>query len=130
MTEQKKTFRYHLLFILSFIPLLVQGIIYINIGNIYPLSIGFLLIGFLLYYLKRNTSKAIKTWSILLICFGFVRILLHALMHIDSGGIPSAIYYQFNFWYGLKSVLYVVLGGFLYRKRKHISIIKIYIRSK
>lgn len=112
-----------MLYLLSFLPLAIQGMTHILIGNIYPLGIGLLLIGFLIYLSKTNPSKAIKIWSILLIGFGTVRVALHLLMYIDAGGVPSAIYYQFNFWYGLKSMLYIILGIFLYRKRKDISIL-------
>ena len=112
------------LLILSMLLLLIKGLVYIFIGVIYPLGIGLLLLLPLLYgYLKggKKIQKAVKYWSVLVICYGLIRILLNAFIYVDDSGVPSGAYYQFTVWYGLKSISYVILGIYLFIQRKEIS---------
>ena len=112
------------LLILSMLLLLIKGLVYIFIGVIYPLGIGLLLLLPLLYgYLKggKKLQKAVKYWSVLVICYGLIRILLNVFIYADDSGVPSGAYYQFTVWYGLKSISYVILGVYLFIQRKEIS---------
>ena len=112
---------YEQLLLLSFILILIKGFTYLFLGVYYPLLIALLLLlPFLYTYFKRGFKfqRAIKYWSILVICYGMVRILLHIITRFNSDGVPSGAYYQFTIWYGIKSILYVTLGVVLLRKRK------------
>lgn len=114
---------YELLLVLSFILILIKDFEYVFIGILYPLVISAILLSPFVYcyFKKRCTiSKTIKYWSILILCYGLVRILLNTIIYIDSRGIPSEAYYQFTLKYSIISILYVVLGVTLFRKRKHI----------
>ncbi len=124
MISIKRTNRFVLLLFLSFIPFTVQVVTYLFIGNIYPLLLAMVLVTPFVYFLKKksNTPKAVKYWSLLIICYGTVRLLLHLLCHLDSSGIPSGVYYQFTIWYAIKSVLYIILGWFLFTKRKYLEL--------
>ena len=112
------------LLILSILLLLIKGLTYIFIGIIYPLGIGLLLLLPLLYgYLKggKKLQKAVKYWSILVICYGLIRILLNIFIHVDGGGVPSGAFYQFTIWYGLKSISYAILGIYLLVQRRQVA---------
>jgi len=114
---------YELLLLLSFAFILAKDFEYLFIGIYYPLVIVVLLLSPFLYgYFKTqyNFSKTIKYWGILVLCYGLIRVLLNIIVHINSSGVPSGAYYQFTIWYGLKSVLYVLLGLVLFLKRKSI----------
>ncbi|MCC1483533.1 hypothetical protein [Winogradskyella immobilis] len=114
---------YDLLLILSFMLILIKGLEYVFIGILYPLVISAILLSPFVYcyFKKRCTiSKTIKYWSLLILCYGVVRILLNTIIYIDSRGIPSEAYYQFTLKYSIISILYVVIGVTLFRKRKHI----------
>ena len=114
---------HELLLVLSFILILIKGFEYVFIGILYPLVISIILLSPFIYcYFKKqcNLSKIIKYWSILILCYGVVRILLNTIISIDSSGVPSEAYYQFTLKYSIISILYVVLGVTLFRKRKHI----------
>ena len=68
---------YEKAFVFSFIPLLIKMFNYLFIGIVYPLLIGALLLSPFLYcYLKPNSNfqKAIKYWSIMILCYGILRI--------------------------------------------------------
>ncbi len=112
------------LLLLSMLLLLIKGLVYIFIGVIYPLGIGLLLLLPLLYgYLKggEKFQKAVKYWSVLVICYGLIRILLNVFIYVDDSGVPSGAYYQFTVWYGLKSISYVILGIYLLVQRKQVT---------
>ena len=112
------------LLLLSMLLLLIKGLVYIFIGVIYPLGIGLLLLLPLLYgYLKggKKFQKAVKYWSVLVICYGLIRILLNVFIYVDDSGVPSGAYYQFTVWYGLKSISYVILGIYLLVQRKQVT---------
>lgn len=112
---------YETLLIVSFIPSIIKSITYLLVGILYPLLILTLLTSpFLYIYLKRKnyTSKLIKYWSILLIGYGLLRIVLYTLILIKPSGVPSGAFYQFTFWYTFKSVFYILLGICLLSKRK------------
>ena len=114
---------YELLLTLSLMLILIKGLTYLLIGIIYPLLISLALLSPFIYcYFKKRCklSKTIKYWSILILCYGIVRILLNSIIYIDSSGVPSEAYYQFTLWYGIKSLLYIALGIVLLLKRKHI----------
>ncbi len=114
---------YELLLVLSFILILIKGLEYLFIGIIYPLLISILLLfPFVYRYFKPqfNFRKTIKYWSVLVLSYGLIRVLLHLIISINSDGVPSGAYYQFTLWYGLKSVFYVLVGIVLFLKRKHI----------
>jgi len=114
---------YELLLLLSFVLIVIKGFEYLFIGIVYPLLIAILLlIPFIYGYFKPqfNFQKAIKYWGILVFCYGLTRILMNLFVIVAPSGVPSGAYYQFTFWYGLKSVLYVLLGLVLFLKRKSI----------
>ena len=95
---------YELLLISSLVLILIKGLTYLLIGIIYPLLISLALLGPFIYcYLKRqcNISRTIKYWSVLVTCYGIVRILLHVIISINSDGVPSGAYYQFTWWLSL-----------------------------
>ncbi|AXT19632.1 hypothetical protein D7030_09800 [Flavobacteriaceae bacterium AU392] len=115
---------YEILLVLSFVLIIIKSMEYLFIGIFYPLIIIILLLSPFIYIAfgaKCNFQKALKYWSILIICYGTIRVLLHVLTFIESKGIPSAAYYQFTLWYGLKSMIYIVLGSVLLLKRKYIT---------
>lgn len=120
--DKIKSFSLHeTLLVLSFVLIIIKSIEYLFIGVFYPLLISLLLLSPFIYCFfkeKCNLRKIIKYWSILIICYGTIRVLLHVLTFIDSGGIPSSAYYQFTLWYGIKSILYISLGVILLLKRK------------
>ena len=114
---------YELLLIVSFILILIKGLEYLLIGLIYPLLITLLVLSPFIYsYFKsqNNLQKTIKYWSILVLCYGTVRVFLNTIIYIDSSGVPSAAYYQFTLVYWIKSILYIILGALLLLKRKYI----------
>ena len=118
---------YELVLLFSFLLILIKGFGYLFIGLVYPLLIAILLLTPFIYGYFRpqfNFRKTIKYWSILVMCYGIIRILLNIMMYIDSSGVPSGAYYQFTIWYGLKSVLYVLLGLVLFLKRKSIFLMR------
>ena len=123
MISIKHVKRLELILLFSFIPIIVQVIPYLFIGNAYPLLLAMVLASPFFYFVKKkkNLPKAIKYWSLLIICYGTVRLLLHLLCYIEPKGIPSGVYYQFTFWYAIKSIFYVLLGSCLFVKRRQIK---------
>lgn len=123
MTPNRQTLTnklYEILLIVSFIPSIIKSFEYLLAGILYPFLILLSLTSpFLYVYLKQKnyTSKLVKYWSILLIGYGLLRILLHTLIIIKPSGVPSGAFYQFTFWYTTKSVLYVLFGICLFTKR-------------
>ncbi|WP_394746975.1 hypothetical protein [Spongiimicrobium salis] len=114
---------YEKVFVFSFIPLLIKMFNYLFIGVFYPMLIGVLLMSPFLYcYWKPNANiqKAITYWGIMILCYGVLRVLLNIIIRIDSSGVPSGDFYQFTFWYALKSVGYCIMGILLLLKRKKI----------
>jgi|GEM_PF-2560585 len=115
--------RYEMLLLSSFVFILFKGFEYLFIGIVYPLLIAIVLLTPFIYgYLKPGFKfqKAIKYWGILVLCYGLTRILLNIFVLVAPSGVPSGAYYQFTIWYGIKSILYSVLGIVLFLKRKNI----------
>ena len=114
----KKTYTYILM--ISFFPMLWNGIHYSFIGLFYPMLIALLLLSLIIYFVfgnRREKLVAAKSWSILLIGYSIIRFGMLALTFIDDGGIPSAIYYQPNSWFFVKNCLFFVVGVWLYHNR-------------
>ncbi len=111
---------YEILLIVSFIPIIIKSIEYLLAGIFYPFLIMIILTSPFLYLFKKkkNTPKLIKYWSILLIGYGLLRIVLHTLIITKPSGVPSGAFYQFTFWYTFKSVFYILFGISLFIKRK------------
>ena len=115
--------RYEVLLIISVILILIKSFEYLLIGIIYPLLISIIILSPFIYHCFKkhsNLQKIIKYWSFFIIAYGIIRLLLNGLIYIDSRGIPSGIYYQFTFWYAVKTISYVALGIVLLLKRKQI----------
>lgn len=118
ISELKK---YDYVLILSFALIFIKGFEYLLIGVVYPIAcVILLMIPFIYCYFKKqcNIPKIIKYWSILVLCYGLTRVLLHLFARVYSSGVPSGAYYQFTIWYGVKSILYIGLGVILLLKRK------------
>ena len=112
--------KYEWILILSILLILLKGFEYLIAGILYPLSIGILLLSPFIFGLSKpifNFQKIIKYWSILVVSYGITRILLHSIIYIDSSGVPSAAYYQFTIWYGIKTTCFLFLGLYLYKNR-------------
>jgi len=115
--------RHYALFLISFIPVIFKGLEYLAIGVAYPLlvlvilSIPFLL----LFFVTKNYKKAIKYWSLLIIGYSIIRVFLIIIALIDSSGIPSGIFYQFTWFYYLKTIGFFMLGWTCLVKRRKIS---------
>jgi hypothetical protein len=116
MNPRKSLQRYRYLLYLSFVPLLLHGLQYAWIGSPYILIFGALITYTVLYQVKNSkpfASKTIKIWSWLMLCYGVMRILL-ASVNLFMDAMESAIVYQLTLWYIIKSVLYILLGLFLF----------------
>ena len=120
MTHFNKESLYKILLVISYVPLVLQGVFYLWIGEVYPFMIGLFLICTSYYFIAHTSyrTRMIKVWSILLIGYGFIRAALHILMFVESSGVPSGIYYQFDFWFGVRSGLYILLGIYLLSFRR------------
>jgi len=126
-TKSLQSYRYVLY--LSFVPLTLHGLRYAWIGSPFILIFGVLIASAVLYLVhnsKALASKAIKIWSWLMICYGVMRILL-ASVNLFMDAMESAIVYQLTLWYIIKSVLFIMLGIFLFianRKWKDVEVPK------
>lgn len=122
MIKIKKQLWFNYLVYLSFILLLIKGISYFVIQVFYPFLFSLVIIGYMLFMLKKRQHKAIKIikfWSILVLMYGITRLVLFGLIQIDESVVPSVIFYQFNFWYHFKSVMFIVFGYFSLSNRKY-----------
>jgi len=112
-------FNYLLYF--SFIPFLINGITYFAINIIYPFLFSLLVIGIIVFTLVNIPNKAlkmIKIWSIMIISYAVIRILLFGSVLIEERVIPSGIFYQFTLLYHLKTIGFLILGYVCFSKRK------------
>lgn len=118
----KKELWFNYLVYLSFIPLLIKGITYLRIQLFYPFMVSFLILGSMLFLLKLKRDNAIKTikyWGILIMLYAITRLVLFGLIQIADRAVPSVVFYQFNFWYHFKTLLFLILGYLCFSKRKY-----------
>lgn len=122
ISEIKRLDRYQILLYLSILLFLLKGLEYAVLGLPYPLAIALILLSpLLLLRAKRQKLllRVLKYWSILVISYGLYRVVLQVFVHAHGSGVPSAAYYQFTFWYGIKTLLFVLIGRYLFLKRRH-----------
>ena len=113
----KSNMRYLLYF--SFLPLLIHGVIYLEIGAPYIFILFLTVVAILVYILhfrKSHISKMIKIWSLLLISYGIVRFLL-ASVNLFMDSIESTITYQLTLSYHIQSLIYIIIGLIVYLNR-------------
>ena len=124
ISEIKRLDRYHILLYLSILLFLLKGLEYAFLGIPYPLIVALILLSpFLVMLSKREKLllRVLKYWSILVISYGLYRAVLQVFVHAHGSGVPSAAYYQFTVWYGIKTLLFVLIGWYLFLKRKHFN---------
>jgi hypothetical protein len=122
-TQIKLSKRYLYILYLSFLPLLTKGVTYLLLGSWHFIILSLIIIASILYNIhisKSKSSKIIKVWSLLLIGYGVIRLLLASInLFIDS--IESTIVYQLTLWYHFQSMLYILFGVVLFTKRLKIE---------
>ena len=114
------------LLIISFLSFLVKGIDYLLLGRALPISVGLVFLIFLwlgIQFSQRLYKFAIFTWSIVLIGWSLVRLLLSMVVHFTTGIDEVHVRSQFGFWGIATTLLFLVMGvSFLvYRPWKYLQ---------
>ena len=104
---------YLYILLMSFMPLLIKGILHVQGGSYTPMIlinlIGVPLI-YGLYYGKPWVTFFIKSWAIWLMVYGVVRIGLQIMVSLMDGGVEANITSQLTFTYLAMSLLHFVVG--------------------
>ncbi|GAB5523575.1 MAG: hypothetical protein Roseis2KO_14470 [Roseivirga sp.] len=103
---------------MSFMPLLVKGMLHVQGGSYVPMIVINLLglpIIYGLYFGKPWVTFFIRIWSVWLMIYGIARVLLQVLIELTSAGIEANIANQVTFGYLCMSLLHLTVGWVLYR---------------
>lgn len=109
---------YLYILLMSFLPLLVKGILHVQGGSYMPMIlinlIGLPLI-YGLYYAKPWVTFFIKSWAIWLMVYGLLRMGLQLMVGLMDGGVEANITSQLTIGYLGMSLLHFVVGWGLNR---------------
>ncbi|GEM_PF-5178209 len=103
---------------MSFLPLLVKGMLHVQGGSYVPMIVINLLglpIIYGLYFGKAWVTFFIRIWSAWLMFYGFARVILHILVELAGPGVEANIANQVSFGYLCMSLLHLGVGLVLYR---------------
>lgn len=109
---------YLYILLMSFLPLLVKGILHVQGGSYVPMILINLMgipLLYGLYYGKSWVTFFIKSWALWLMVYGMVRIGLQVLVSLMEGGVEASITSQLTLGYGAMSLLHLAVGWGLYR---------------
>ncbi len=117
---------FSLVLLFSFVPFMVKAVSYIEAGNYVPFLvmdiIGLPLIyGF--YYGKAWTVNWLKTWAIIMIVFGALRLALGGLVMFSHVGIEAAIINQVNLLFIALCLGYIIGGIYLLRNASRVLVL-------
>ncbi|NER13618.1 hypothetical protein GWK08_09230 [Leptobacterium flavescens] len=113
--------KYHYLLYISFIPIVINGFIYLIIGSFFPLLVALILTLTLMYSVNDNLKwkfRAVKYWGILLLLYSLLRICLSVLILIDGSGVEAYIKDQLNSWFHIQTLFFLICGWVLVKKRR------------
>jgi hypothetical protein len=103
---------------MSFMPLLIKGMLHVQGGSYVPMIVINLLglpIIYGLYFGKPWVTFFIRVWSVWMMLYGIVRILLQVLLEVAPSGIEANIANQMTFGYVCMSLVHLTVGWALYR---------------
>lgn len=109
---------YLYILIISFLPLLIKGMLHVQGGSYAPMILINLMglpVLFGLYYGKSWVTFFIKSWAVWLIIYGAVRLGLQVLVALMDGGVETNITAQLTFGYMLMSLAHIMVGWGLNR---------------
>lgn len=109
------------LVLLSFTPIFVKGFEYLLIGNTHPLLVATIIglpLAVLIWF--KQSIWALKIWSVLLIGYGTIRLLLSTTLLFVNKGVEAAIQDQLTPSYFIWTISFLALGIFLYRRRRQL----------
>ena len=109
---------YLYILVISFIPMLIKGILHVQGGSYAPMIVINLLalpVIFGLYKGKAWVTFFIKAWAAWLMVYGFFRILLQVLVNVTEPGVEANIMGQLTIGYFLFSLLHMLVGWGLNR---------------
>ena len=104
--------------LMSFVPLLVKGMLHVQGGSYVPMIVINVLglpILFGLYYGKTWVTLFIRIWSVWMILYGIIRLALQSLVTFTSVAVEANIINQMGFGYLVMSLLHLGVGFALYR---------------
>lgn len=104
--------------LMSFIPLLIKGMLHVQGGSYVPMIVINLLglpIIFGLYFGKAWVTFFIRVWSVWMMLYGIIRLFLHGLLTFTPTGIEANIFNQMSFVYLCVSMAHLAVGWVLYR---------------
>lgn len=104
--------------LISFLPLLVKGMLHVQGGSYAPMIVINLLglpILLGLYFDKTWVTLFIRIWAVWLMIYGVVRVLLQILVSLMEGGVEANITSQLTFGFLLMSIAHIVVGWSLNR---------------
>ena len=104
---------YLYILLMSFMPLLIKGILHVQGGSYVPMIlinlIGVPLI-YGLYYGKSWVTFFIKSWAIWLMVYGVLRVGLQVMVGFMDAGVEANITSQLTFGYLAMSLLHFTVG--------------------
>lgn len=104
--------------LVSFMPLLIKGMLHVQGGSYVPMIVINLLglpIIYGLYFGKPWVTFFIRIWSVWLMLYGIVRVLLQVLLELAPVSIEANIANQITFGYLCMSLAHLAVGAVLYR---------------
>jgi hypothetical protein len=104
--------------LVSFLPLLVKGMLHVQGGSYIPMLVINVLglpILYGLYFAKPWVTFFIRAWSVWMMIYGIVRLLLQVLVKMAGSGVESGIANQVTFGYLCMSLAHIAVGWALYR---------------
>ncbi len=107
--------------LVSFLPLLIHVIRHLMTYSYFPLLFTLLLVIVftILWKLRIITSALlVKIWSIVLIGYGIIRLVLSVLVLLTGNSVPSDVYFQIDIWYFSMSVFVLFSGIWIFRRKK------------
>ncbi|UII29888.1 hypothetical protein LVD17_16435 [Fulvivirga ulvae] len=115
---------YSLILSLTLMLFLHKGVMYALVGSFVPLLFVFTVLGIFVYQLNKSLkafSRATMIWSVILILWAGVRLLLSVVNQFIKPIPEGHVHAQLGLSGALLSVVFLGFGVFLWRKGKRLS---------